>query len=333
MFVHSPGEMPAGLVARMKPAAESLRGAALDERVKAHVERDPVLRPILERVARRYIGGRTISEVLEVLAAINASGHSASVDYMGESCRDAGRAVAETGRFLALVEAVAARHLNCSISLDLSHLGALIDPELGYENAGRVAAAAAGAGQEMMISMEGSDRADLILDVHDRLSQRFQNVGITIQARLHRTVRDLPSLLDRPGRIRLVKGAFAEPETIAYPRDSQQSVDAFCRVGRQLLASGHSCSIATHDRSIHHEFDEFIRGSDLPGGSFEFETLLGLGREQLEWLRQRGYATREYVVFGSEWYLYVCNRVAEDPTRLFEAVVDAVGSENLEVDR
>jgi len=310
----------------MNAAADALRVLALNEQVKAHVDRDPVLRPILERVALRYIGGRTISEVIEVIAAINARGHAATVDYMGESCRDPARAMAETERFVELSESVAMHGLNCSISLDLSHVGAVIDPQLGYENASRVAAGAAAIGQEMMISMEGSERTDLILDLHGRLCERFENVGITIQARMHRSARDLATVLERPGRIRLVKGSYAESESIAYPRDSPELMDAFGRFARQLLVSGHLCSIATHDRSIHDALDEFMRSTDVARGSFEFETLLGLGDEQLETMRQRGHPTRVDVVFGSQWFLYVCNRIAEDPARLFDAVVDAVGS-------
>ncbi|MEV0421126.1 hypothetical protein [Streptosporangium canum] len=174
-------------------AAETLRALALDEALKWRIAADPALLPVARRVAGRYIGGETPQEALGRVREINARGQAASVEYMGESCRDAARAVAETEVFVALAGQVAEQGLNCSISLDLSHIGSVVDAELGLANAVRVAEAAA-AGQEMMISMEGSDRTDLILWTHGRLCERFDHVGITVQARLHRIAED-PSRL------------------------------------------------------------------------------------------------------------------------------------------
>ncbi|ACZ86271.1 proline dehydrogenase family protein [Streptosporangium roseum] len=305
-------------------AAETLRALALDEALKWRIAADPVLLPIARRVAGRYIGGETPQEALGRVREINARGQAASVEYAGESCRDAARAVAETEVFVALAGQVAEQGLNCSISLDLSHIGSVVDAELGLANAVRVAEAAAGAGQEMMISMEGSDRTDLILWTHGRLCERFDHVGITVQARLHRTAEDLPRLLERPGRIRLVKGAFLEPESVAYPRGGADLRTAYLRYARALLDSGHACSIATHDQDILDELHNHLAGARREAERFEFETLLGLGPEQLRSAQSRGYPVREYVIFGTEWWLYVCNRIAEDPSRLFQALADAV---------
>ncbi|SEG43602.1 proline dehydrogenase [Nonomuraea solani] len=301
----------------MEQAAQTLRALALDEDLKDRIASDPALRELAWRAAQRYVGGRTLSEALDRAALINARGQAASIDYMGESCRDAERATAETQIFVNLSREMAERGLDCSVSLDLSHIGSVVDRDLGLANATRLAEATAGAGQEMMISMEGSDRTDLILWTHERLCERFDHVGVTIQARLRRTADDLPRLLDRPGRIRLAKGSYLEPESIAHPRGSRELRTAYLDHAAKLLGSGHPCSIATHDADLLDELHE--RGGS---GRHEYEMLLGLGTDLLARMQERGHRVREYVVFGDEWWLYVCNRIAEDPTRLFQALTD-----------
>ncbi|MBN6052367.1 proline dehydrogenase family protein [Nonomuraea sp. RK-328] len=300
-------------------AAQAMRALALDEELKDRVAADPALRELAWRVAERYVGGRTVGEALARAALLNAEGTPVSLDYMGESCRDAGLATAETEVFLDLSRQAAARGTNCSVSFDLSHIGSVVDRELGLANATRLAETTAAAGQEMMISAEGSDRVDLVLWTHERLCERFDHVGVTIQARLHRTAEDLPHLLQRPGRIRLVKGSFLEPESIAYPRGSRELRAAYLAYATQLLNGGHLCSIATHDLDLLTELQPHMRPDS---GAYEVEMLLGLGVDQLATMRDRGHPIREYIVFGTQWWLYVCNRIAEEPVRLFQALVD-----------
>jgi proline dehydrogenase len=304
----------------MEQAAQAMRTLALDEDLKDRVAADPALRELAWRVAARYVGGKTLPEALARAAQLNAEGSAVSLDYMGESCRDADLATAETEVFLDLSGQAAARGTNCSVSLDLSHIGSVVDHELGLANATRLAEATAAAGQEMMISMEGSDRTDLVLWTHERLCERFDHVGVTVPARLHRTAEDLPRLLTRPGRIRLVKGAYLEPESIAHPRDSRELRAAYLAYATRLLDSGHLCSIATHDLDLLDELQPHMRRDS---GAYEVEMLLGLGIDQLRTMRDRGHPVREYLVFGTQWWLYVCNRIAENPVRLFQALVDA----------
>ncbi|MFB9678820.1 proline dehydrogenase family protein [Streptosporangium vulgare] len=304
-------------------AAQVLRTLALDEELKWRVPADPVLGPLARRVARRFVAGETLADALERVAEIHAGGHRANVEYMGESCRDPERALAETAVF---VEAARLLPPRCSVSLDLSHIGLAIDEELALENAVRIARATAGTGREMIISAEGSDRTDAVLSVHRRLCERFDHVGITVQARLHRTGEDLRGLLSLPGRIRLVKGAFLEPESVAYAREDAALPIAYLRHAEALADSGHLCSFATHDWDLIHRVDRHLGGAGRADAPWEFETLLGLGPDRLTAMAERGHPTREYVVFGTEWWLYVCNRLAEDPRRLLQALVDAAAS-------
>ncbi|MET8150192.1 proline dehydrogenase family protein [Actinoplanes sp. NPDC049668] len=302
-----------------RQAAQVLRTIALDEELKARIPADPVLGPLARKVARRYVAGESLAEALPRVADVLGQGHRANAEYMGESCRDPELAGRETDVFVDL-----ARRLppGCSVSLDLSHIGLAISADLALENGTRIAEATAATGREMIISAEGSDRTDAVLAVHRRLCERFGHVGVTVQARLHRTQEDLAGLLTLPGRIRLVKGAFLEPETIAYAREDEGLADAYLRYAQQLADSAHLCSFATHDWDLVHALDALL-GAPSAAAPWEFETLFGLGPDRLAAMAERGHPTREYVVFGTEWWLYVCNRLAEDPNRLFQALVDA----------
>lgn len=303
-------------------AANTLRAWALDEELKKSVMENPVLLPIAKKIARRYMAGETIDDALAAAQESMARRHTVSIEYTGESVRDPAVAEAETLVLLQLAEAIAASGIPSTVSFDLSHVGSVIDPALGLANARRIAAATAGMGTAMMISAEGSDRTDLVLDTYEKLSAEYPHVGITLQARLHRTSKDLERMLALPGVIRLVKGAFLEPESVAYPRGSEQLEQAYLELVKMLLDSGHPTSIATHDA----ELVEKIRESNPrthTSQRCEFEMLIGLGTQTLDRLHDEGLNTREYVIFGNEWWLYVLNRIAEEPHRVFDAITDA----------
>ena len=310
-------------------AANILRTWALDERMKSAAMGSPALASVAARIARRYMAGDTIADALDVARASIARGHTVSLEYTGESVRDAARANAETEVFLQLIEAIGSVvlpgvALSSTVSFDLTHVGSLVDPALGLANARRMAAATAPLPTALMISAEGSSRTDLILDTYDQLSSDYPHVGITLQARLHRTPRDLDRVLERPGMICLVKGAFLESESDAYARDSTELHEAYLGLAKRLIESGHPVSIATHDLTLIEKIRD-RHGAQLVGGEVEFEMLLGLGTAALDKLHRAGLRTREYVAFGGEWWLYVLNRIAEEPERVFDAIVDAGG--------
>jgi proline dehydrogenase len=294
---------------------------------------DPGLREVARRIADRYIAGATLESARSAIAAANARGHAASVDYVGESVRDLAGARHAVGAFEQTAALLAEQRLDCSLSLDLSHVGLLVDRDLCLASVSALAEAAAVIGSEVIISAEGSDRTDAILDCHARLCERHENVGIRVQARLHRSERDLTALLARPGRICLLKGSYDEPAEIAIAREDPALATVFTGYADALIASGHHCSIATHDPMLQERAVAALAAHDRlaaasPGErTVEFETLRGLGDEGLDALRDAGLATRLYVVFGEEWFLYVCNRIAEQPaSRIPQAVVDAAGA-------
>jgi proline dehydrogenase len=296
---------------------------ALNEDAKAYVLQHPPLYQALLRAAMRFIGGQTLAQCVAAARALNGQGHAVTIDYMGESTRDAAGAEQATHEFLAVIQAIATAQIDASVSFDLSHIGMVIDPELGYQNASTLAEAARAAEIELMISMEGTDRTSLILDIHGRLCERFDNVGVTLQAYLYRTPADLASALTRAGKIRLVKGAYEAPASLAQARGASLDT-AYRQLMETLFAAGHRCSVATHDPLLLDHARTYVEAHAVDREKIEFEMLKGVTAERLQALRDQGYRTRVYLPYGQEWYLYLCNRLAEYPPNVYQAIVDAV---------
>ncbi|MGI9825036.1 proline dehydrogenase family protein [Agromyces sp. Marseille-Q5079] len=314
-------EMPsrAEVAARMDTtiAAEMLRAWALDERAKAHVMSDPVLADMARRVAARYVAGEDIGAAELAVRRAVGRGHDGSIEFAGESIRDRAEAIAATEVFVSLAQHVGATEIPSTVSGDLSHIGLLVSSDLVRANALRIAEACEAVGTVFMISAEGSDRTDAVLDVYEWLSARTRSAGITLQARLHRSTADLDRLLTLPGRIRLVKGAFLEPSAVALGRDSGELSVRYQELAARILAAEHPLTLATHDEPL-------LRASlrQVDAAAVEVEMLMGLGDDLLDSLQAEGWATREYCIFGDEWWLYVLNRMAESPERVFRAIAD-----------
>jgi len=303
-------------------AANALRHISRDQAIKAYTQENAAIHEVLLRAARRFIGGETLAECLETTRALQEQGCAVTIDYMGENTDDEMMAQQATGEFLRVIQAIAAHKLDATVSLDLSHIGLAVDAELALRNASALAQAARAAGTEIMISMEGTERIDEIIALHQRLCEDYDNVGITLQAYLRRTTNDLSSALQRPGRIRLVKGTFEEAPGVAEPRGEilNRGYRDYMEI---LLLSDHPCSIATHDLNLLNAAHKFIRRQKLKKHPFEFEMLYGVTPEHLQMVRARGYRARVYLPYGREWYLYLCHRLAEYPPNIYRAIGDA----------
>jgi proline dehydrogenase len=306
-------------------AVDALRQISRNETYKARVLETPVLRRVLLRAVSRFIGGETFSECLQVARDLHQRGIATAIDYMGESTRDRERAALVTREFLRVIETLANRGAAASISPDLSHLGMAIDPQLAYENAAALAGAARDAGSEVILNMEGSDRTETILAIHRALCERYDNVGVTLQAYLYRTEKDLAEAIQRPGRIRLVKGAYAEPPEVARPLGSTTDT-VFSILMETLLASRHRSSIATHDPALLEHAHSVIEKRRLPREPIEFELNYGIAEDRLLQMQALGYGMRVYLPYGEEWYLYLCHRLAEHPPNIYQALADAVSA-------
>jgi len=303
-------------------AADLLRAWALDEALKARTMADPRLAAVARSIATRYVAGDTVDDALAAARLIMRRGHHVSLEYTGESVRDAAIADRETEVFLALIGRLREAGLPATVSFDLSHIGLLQGADHVHRNGMRLAEAIAPLGTALMVSAEASDRTDLVLAATERLAAEGAPIGLTLQARLHRTADDLERALALPGPLRLVKGAFLESPDVALPRDGAELEHRYLDLAATLIGSGHRANIATHDPvlvdAVVHDHADAVRS-----GRVEFEMLRGLGTDLLDRLHADGFATREYAIFGTEWWLYVLNRIAEQPDRVFEAILDA----------
>jgi len=305
----------------LKIGAESLKKAALNEEAKEFILGNEHLFKTLKKAANRYIGGETLEETLLAVSEWNQKGFSVTTDYMGESIRNEKDANEARAEFVNFCKGIGTQNLNSSISLDLSHIGLLVSKDLAAENLKEICKEAAKINQEVIISMEGFDRTDAILDIYKEVLKEYPNLGITIQAYLHRTKDDFQELISLPGSIRMVKGAYEMPKGVSIERGND--LDAvYLDYVEQLLAKNHRCSVASHHEKIHKESIKLI--DKYQPTHYVLERLLGIRNEELETYKTKGYHCRIYIVYGKEWYLYLCNRWAEYPLNIFQGIADIV---------
>lgn len=307
----------------MNQASAALRKAALNEVAKQYVLSDAVLFKILKKAADRYIGGETLQETISKVKIQNERDFKCSIEFMGESTRTEKDANAACLEFIRICEAIRFRGLNATVSLDLSHIGLAISRDLCVHNLELICKEALKADVEVIISAEGTDRTDAVQEIYKTMAKTHQNVGITLQAYLHRTKDDLADVIRLGGRIRMVKGAFETPAGLSLPRGEQLDSVYMDYVDR-LLSSGHLCSIATHHHELQQQAKKLVQHYQVSREVYEFESLYGIQSEQLAVLKSEGHPVKTYFVYGDEWYLYLCNRLAEYPPNVFLAIMDIV---------
>ncbi|ELR69015.1 proline oxidase [Fulvivirga imtechensis AK7] len=308
----------------LQTGATALRKAALNEKAKEFILNNEVVFSTFKRAADRYIGGETLEETIPKVIKQNENGLKCSIEFMGESTYAEQEANMATEEFIRICQEIRRLGLNSTVSLDLSHIGLAISKELGYKNLELICKEAKEGDIEVIISAEDVHRTDAIIDAYKKISREFDNVAITLQAYLYRTKDDFKDLINESGRIRMVKGAFDVPANLAWPRGEQLD-EAYLGYVDQLLSLGHKCSIATHHNKIQQKARELISMHQPERNTYEFESLYGIRTEQLMALKDEGYPAKLYFVYGKEWYLYVCNRIAEYPLNIFQALNDIVG--------
>jgi proline dehydrogenase len=177
---------------------------------------------------------------------------------------------------------------------------------------------------EVIISAEGVDRTDDIIDTYKKAHKVHDNIGITLQAYLYRTKEDFKELIKEKGRIRIVKGAFDTPAGHSMTRGEKLD-NTYLEYIEQLIADRHTCSIATHHHAIQQSAAAIIEHHKADKRLYEFESLYGIQTKLLIDLKEAGHPAKLYFVYGKEWYLYLCNRIAEYPLNIFQALDDIVG--------
>ncbi len=307
----------------LKIGADALRKAAMNDKAKDYILSDITLYKTIKKAADRYIGGETLNETILKVKHQNKIGFKCSMEFMGENTFTEKEANDATNEFTHIIKEIKNQKLYSTVSLDLSHIGLAVSKDLCSQNIQTILKIAEKDNIEVIISAEGVERTDEIIEVYKNMSKTYENVSITLQAYLHRTKDDFKDLINEKGRIRIVKGAFETPTHLSIPRGKELD-GVYLYYVDQLLSNNHKCSIATHHHEIQQEAVKLVKSYKTKNDAYEFESLYGIQTEQLTALKAQGLPTKLYFVYGKEWYLYLCNRIAEYPMYLFRALNDIV---------
>jgi proline dehydrogenase len=266
--------------------------------------------------AARFVAGETLDECVAVLRALNDAGLSANTTLLGESIPDPEGAAAVTEDYERILERLVAENLKANVALKLTHLGLSFDEEVAYENVEKLVAKAATLGTFIRIDMEQSDYVEVTLRIYERLRNAgYESVGTVLQSYLYRTADDLERLLPRQPNLRIVKGAYLEPEAIAFPEKGD--VDrAYLELVERGLRGGAYIAVATHDESLIRKVQAFAARESISRDRLEFQMLYGVRPGLQRSIAAEGYKVLVATPFGPDWYPYLMRRLAERPANL-----------------
>lgn len=266
--------------------------------------------------ARRFIAGETTEEAIEAVRALEARGLRHTLDHLGESVGTLAEATAATTEYLQIIQAITAAGVDRNVSLKLTQLGLDVDKASAVDNLRRILERSDPAGFFVRIDMENSPYTNVTLETFETLwRQGHRRLGVVLQSALFRSEKDLERVIALGGTVRLVKGAYNEPKSVAYQRKADVDA-AFLRMMRRLLASGATPAIATHDPAMIDATRRFATEHAVAPDRFEFEMLYGIRRDLQARLLADGYRVRVYVPFGREWFPYFMRRLGERPANV-----------------
>jgi proline dehydrogenase len=287
--------------------------------------------PLGRAVAGRFVAGRDLDAAIAAARSLRRGGISSMLDHLGENVRSQSQASEATDAYIRALKRIREQpDLDCNISVKLTQLGLDHSLELCLENSERVLQAAASAEDSIlvMIDMEASAYVDRTLTAYLALRKTYPNVGVCLQANLHRTTLDCERVGGPDAIIRMVKGAYLEPDEIAHRR--RADVDrVFARATATLLGSGSTVHIATHDPRLIEGARTFIRARSISAERYEFQLLYGVRRDLQGSLVREGEPVRVYVPYGTEWYPYLTRRLAERPANIWFFLSNLIDSEKL----
>jgi proline dehydrogenase len=272
--------------------------------------------PGARTMARRFVAGETIDDGVTATRLINRSGASVSLDYLGESVSNRTEARAAADVYLTMLRHIAQEKLNANVSLKLTQMGQDIDEGFLRENVGRVLDCARQHDTFVRFDMEASTHTERTLDFCRTLwAEGYRNCGVVIQSYLRRSAGDIEQLNRESVRVRLCKGAYNEPASVAFQAKSEVD-ENFVKLMRMLLQYGNYPGIATHDPRMIDATKAAAREFGKPSSAFEFQMLFGVRRDLQQQLLGEGYNLRVYVPFGEAWYPYLMRRMAERPANM-----------------
>jgi proline dehydrogenase len=266
--------------------------------------------------ARRFIAGETVEDAIAAVRSILSHGFRSTLDYLGESIRSLAAAEAATRDYLTLIEQIDRAGVERNLSLKLTQIGLDVDRAICVDNLRKILKTAEGCGGFVRIDMESSAYTDTTLDTFETVwGLGHRGIGVVLQSCLYRTEKDFERVNALGARIRLVKGAYREPKSVAFQLKSDVDA-AYLRLAKRLLTEGTYPAIATHDAEILEAVKRFAADSRIDQERYEFQMLYGIRRDLQNTLRDEGYRVRVYVPFGKEWFPYFMRRLGERPANV-----------------
>jgi proline dehydrogenase len=271
------------------------------------------------KMSGRFIAGMKVSDALRVAETLNREGIPVSLDSLGENVSTEEEAQRSAQIYHQLLDEIQQRGIQANVSLKLTQMGMYIDPSIARRITCDLVDHAAATGNFIRIDMEGTDLTQATLDMTREIHampNHAGSIGAVLQSYLYRCEEDVLTLLADRIRIRLCKGAYKEPPTLAFP--DKADVDAnYMKLTKILLTSGVYHGLATHDEAIIRATKKFVEVEGIDKRSFEFQMLYGVRRDLQTSLAKEGYGVRVYVPFGTEWYPYFMRRLGERPANVF----------------
>jgi proline dehydrogenase len=272
---------------------------------------------LAKKFANRFVAGETLDTAIEAVRALNKQKITASLDLLGESVTNEIEARAASAQYLEMLDRIHSEKLDANVSVKLTQMGLDISESLCVEIMRGILARAKQYGTFVRLDMESSEYTERTLKMfEDKLYPGFRTeVGIVLQSYLFRTEADAKHAIELGARVRICKGAYKEPPSVAYPLKAD--VDAnYVRCMHMLMKDGNYTGIATHDEAIIAEAKRYAKEQLIGPDRYEFQMLYGVRRDLQEENVREGYRMRVYVPFGTQWYPYLMRRLAERPANL-----------------
>lgn len=272
---------------------------------------------VAKSFANRFVAGETVDTALAAVARLNARGITASLDLLGESVHNEAEAHAAGNSYVAMLDRIHEQRADANVSVKLTAMGLDVSEDLCVSIMQKILQRAREYQTFVRIDMESSEYTQRTLDLFEqRLYPAYrETVGIVLQSYLYRTFADTQRANLIKARVRLCKGAYKEPETVAFP-DKKDVDSTYVRCMHELMLKGNYPGIATHDEAIIKEAKRFAKENLIPPNQFEFQMLFGVRRDLQDRLVREGYRMRVYVPFGTQWYPYLMRRLAERPANV-----------------
>ncbi len=266
--------------------------------------------------AARFVAGDSLTSAIQVTRDLNRRGILVTLDHLGEAVREERAATQARDSYLAMLDQIASTQVKANVSLKLTMMGLAVSEELARQNLIVIAQKAQEAKSFVRIDMEDSSVTSVTVALFQEIWRQYPaHLGLVLQSYLYRSQDDLKQLSDPPKNFRIVKGAYQEPVSVAFPSKTDVD-DNYVELVKQSLDLGNYTAIATHDEAIIGRVLKVIHHLDVPRDQFEFQMLYGVKLPVLEQLAREGYTARVYVPFGQDWYAYYVRRIAERPANL-----------------